>query len=113
MDFQSGNRYVVINQEAIRMSFNCAFSTDKCCGAGEVHKYCSQQVQDRKEALEDEMKRLKCGKCDKCKVEGVELWPVQGQIWDLCKGCLKTYGTPKRYKKSLSQEWADAIRGEK
>ena len=81
------------------MSFNCAFSTDKCCGAGEVHKYCSQQVQDRKEYFEDYMKRLKCGKCDKCKVEGVELCPVQDHIWELCKGCLKTYGKLKRGEK--------------
>lgn len=84
------------------MTFNCAFSTDKCCGAGEVHKYCSQQVQDRKEALEAEKKRMECGKCDKCKVEGVKLYPVQGHILDLCAKCVAPATKARKY-----------IRGEK
>jgi len=78
------------------MTFNCLWAEGKCCGTGEEHNYCSQAVRDREECLKAEKKRMECGKCDKCKSVGVQLYPVQGHIWDLCAVCVAPATKKKR-----------------
>lgn len=88
------------------MSFICYWSDMKCDGCGDKHKDChihdgymKRQEIEAEKARQEEAERMKCGKCDKCKVQGVKLNAVMGHIWDLCDGCFKEYTKPKKSKK--------------
>ena len=66
----------------------------KCDGCGDKHKDCEkwdgvmkQAEIEAEQSRQSEMVRMSCGKCNKCKAEGVVLNPHE--VWDLCNKCSK------------------------
>ena len=80
-------------------TYICYFEDRRCDGCGE-HSFCEKWNkscdEEKAREAEAERKRMECGKCDKCKVQGVKLNAVMGHIWDLCDGCFKEYTKPKK-----------------
>ncbi len=83
-------------------TYTCYFKDERCDGCGE-HSFCEkwnkQAEKERLEEMEAQRKRMECGKCDKCKADGVKLNAVMGHIWDLCDGCFKQYNKGKKITK--------------